>query len=239
MSRILGTDPLIYLLIFLGLLFTQISGFLLRQALLMPLLNALVLWPFLIWTLRHARVDVAVRLLIFWAVILFLGAVLAGRVFSASAQFAVPGSIEYNVQQLQWIRGDVTPVEDPGSWLPLLMRRTGVLLFGGALSAGLIPLITGARALAILGLWTANLFNAPHIIAVFLGIPLWTWVEAAAQILLGAVLAEPILTGDVNALLTPLRRRLLLMGLTGLGLAALIHAFLAPLNRALLHLLLF
>lgn len=227
--RILGADPLIYIALVVGLIITLAVGFVTEQKTMMPVLNALIVWPLLIWALRHARIDIALRLVVVWAAIIFIGSVVAGRVLGQMAQAAVPGSIEFNAEHMRWLTGSITSVAQPADWLPALMRRSGLLLAGSALSAGLIPLIAGARYLAILGLWTANLFNAPHLLAVPLGIPPWIWAEAVAQISLCVLLAEPIVTGDAQALITKNRRRLLLTGLISLALALLLQLLLPSL----------
>lgn len=232
MNRLLGTDPLVYLLLFVGTVFTLLAGYITEQRTLMPVFNALILWPILIWSLRHARIDIALRLIVFWAAIIFIASILAGRIMGQMAQAAVPGSIEYNAEQIHYLTGYVTPVQQPQEWLPAFARRSGLLIAGSAISAGLIPLIAGARYLAILGLWIANLFNTPSILAIPLGITPWTWAEIVAFVTLGAVLAEPIVTGEVHALLTFQRRRLLLLGLASLLLALVLHLLLPSLIQS-------
>lgn len=227
--RILGTDPLIYIGLVVGLLITLAVGFVTEQKTMMPVLNALIVWPLLIWALRHARIDIALRLVVIWAVVIFVGSVVAGRTLGQIAQAAVPGSIEFNAEHMRWLTGNITGVEQPANWLPDLGRRSGVLLAGSALSAGLIPLIAGARYLAILGLWTANLFDAPSLLAIPLGIPPWIWAETVAQISLGVLLAEPMVSGDAQALITKNRRRLLFTGLIALALALLLQLLLPSL----------
>lgn len=232
--RLLGTDPLIYLLLLAGLLFTSATGFITTQTRLMPLLNALILWPLLIWALRHARVDLALRLVVVWAAALLLISAAAGQVLGAQAQAAVPGSIEYNAAAMRWLTADAAP-PSPSEWLPGLLRRTGLLLAGGAVTAGLLPLVAGARSLAILGLWMANLLAIPNPLALLAGLPPWIVAEMAAQICLGVLVAEPIITGDPRGLLTAERRRLLGIGLIALALAFLLplllpHLFLSPLR---------
>ena len=232
MNRLLSTDPLVYLLLFVGTAFTLLAGYLTEQRTLMPVFNALILWPLLIWSLRHARIDVALRLIAFWAAIIFFASVFAGRALGEAAQAAVPGSIEYNAEQIHYLSGYVTPIQQPLTWLPAFVRRAGLLMAGSAISAGLIPLVAGARYLAILGLWIANLLNTPGIVALLLGIMPWTWAEIVAFATLGAVLAEPIVTGDVHALLTNQRRRLLMIGMAALLLALVLHLLLPPLIQA-------
>ncbi len=232
--RFFGTDPLIYLALLAGLIFTSAIGFLTAQARLMPLLNALMLWPLLVWALRHARIDLALRLAATWAAALLLISLVAGHMLGASAQAAAPGSIEFNAAAMRWLGGDAAPPAT-GEWLPGWMQRTGLLLAGGAATAGLLPLVAGARSLAILGLWLANLLALPHPLALLAGLPPWILAEIVAQLILGVLVAEPIVTGDARGLLAPPRRRLLILGLVAFTLAPLLrlllpHLFLSPLR---------
>lgn len=225
--RLFGTDPLLYLILLVGLAFSMFIGFIAQQRVLMPVASALILWPMLIWSLRHARIDVAVRLVAFWAAVIFVVAIVAGRVLGARALETVPGGVEYIANQMLWLTGRQSTVEGIGNWLPELARRSGLVLVGSAISAGLLPLIAAARWLAILGLWTANLFNAAHpFLAVPLSISPWTWAEIVAQGALLVVMAEPIVTGSVHSLLTRERSRLLLTGLIALFLAIALHLLL-------------
>ncbi|NOX62825.1 MAG: hypothetical protein GXP42_12895 [Chloroflexi bacterium] len=233
--RFLGTDPLVYFLILAGLLFTMTVGIIAEQRTLMPVLNALILWPFLIWSFRHARIDVAVRLIIFWSALIFLFALVATRLDERAARAAVPGSIEFGAEHMLWLAGSAAGVDQFSEWFPLFLRRTGVLLVGSAVSAGLIPLIVAAREMAILGIWTGNLLGASNLLVVIFGVPLWIWAEAAAWIAIGAVLAEPIVTGDIHAILTRDRLRLLLTGVAAWLLSFLLHLLWPPVMQSLLR----
>ncbi len=225
--RLFGTDPLLYLIVLGGLAFSMFIGFVAHQQMLMPVASALILWPLLIWSLRHARLDVAVRLVAFWAAVIFVVTIIAGRVLGGQALETVPGSLDYIANQMLWLTGQANTVEGASRWLPELARRTGLVLFGGAVSAGLLPLIAAARWLAILGLWTANLFNAAHPIgAVPLSIAPWTWAEMVAQVALLVVMSEPIVTGSVHGFLTRDRSRLLLTGLAALLVTIVLHLLL-------------
>ena len=133
--RILGADPLVYALLFLGVVFSLVIGYVTQQRTLMPVINALIMWPFLIWSLRHARIDLALRLVCFWAFVVFLGAVVAGRLLGQEALAVVPGSVEYNAQQMYWLTGHpAAAIDQPSAWLPPFLRRTGLMLAGSALT---------------------------------------------------------------------------------------------------------
>ncbi|MCP4168120.1 MAG: hypothetical protein GY759_19805 [Chloroflexi bacterium] len=233
--RIFGADPLVYLSMFIGLAFVLALGYVTQQVTMMPVFQGLILWPFLIWALRYARIGIAIRFVVFWAAVILLGSVVAGLVLEQSALAAVPGSLEFNAENMRWWTGNVTTVQQPQAWLPPFLGRTGLSLAGGALTAGLVPAIAGARSLAMLGLWIATLFGAPSVLALPLAIPLWTWAELLGQIVIVVVVAEPIVTGDVDALLTYRRKRLLLIGFAALGVALLAHLMLPTLLQPLLQ----
>jgi hypothetical protein len=234
--RFFATDPLIYLVLVLGLLLVMGLGFLAQQQTMMPVLGGLIGWLFLLWALRHARPDVGLRIVGLWAVTVFVLSVVAGRLLDQQALAAVPGSLDYIADQMLWLTGESGAVEQPAVWVAGFARRAGLLLAGSVLSAGLVPLIVGARYLAILGLWTARLFDAPHPAAILFGLAPWIWAEIVAQVVLVVILAEPVVTGDVQALVQNGRRRLLVIGLIALALAAILHLmlpglFASPLRR--------
>lgn len=234
--RVLATDPLIYLVLVLGLLLVMSLGFLAQQQTMMPLLSGLIGWLFLVWALRHARPDVGLRIVGLWTVTVFLLSLVAGRLLDQGALAAVPGSLDYIASQMLWLTGQSGAVEQPAVWMAAFARRAGLLLAGSILSAGLIPLIAGARYVAILGLWVARLVDAPHPAAILFGLAPWIWAEVVAQVVLVVVLAEPLVTGNVQALLQDSRRRLLVIGLVALVLAAVLHWLLpgwipSPLRR--------
>lgn len=224
--RLFATDPLIYLILVLGLLLVIGLGFFAQQQTLMPVLSGLIGWLFLLWALRHARPDIGLRIVGVWAASVFLLSLVAGRLLDQQALAAVPGSLDYIAAQMLWLTGQSGAVEQPGVWLAAFARRAGLLLAGSILSAGLVPLIAGARYLAVLGLWMARLFDAPHPAAILFGLAPWVWAEVVAQVVLVVVLAEPLVTGDAQALVQGGRRRLLLIGLAALVLAAVLHLLL-------------
>ncbi|MCS7039835.1 MAG: hypothetical protein RMN24_12905 [Anaerolineae bacterium] len=221
--RLFATDPLIYLILVLGLLLVIGLGFFAQQQTLMPVLSGLIGWLFLLWALRHARPDIGLRIVGVWAATVFLLSLVAGRLLDQQALAAVPGSLDYIAAQMLWLTGQSGAVEQPGVWLAAFARRAGLLLAGSILSAGLVPLIAGARYLAVLGLWMARLFDAPRPAAILFGLAPWVWAEVVAQVVLVVVLAEPLVTGDAQALVQGGRRRLLLIGLVALVLAAVLH----------------
>lgn len=226
--RLFGADPILYITLAIGLALSMTLGFVTQQQTVMPVVGGLLVWPFLLWSLRHARVDVALRFVVFWAALVFLLSVVAGRVLGQmAAQTAVPGSTNFIASQMLWLSSQDGVREPMAAWLPAFVRRTGLLLVGGALTAGLAPLIVAARELSILGLWTANLFDAASPLAVIAGIPPWILAEIVAWAALGVFVAEPVITGSVHGLLTRDRGRLALTGLIALFLALLMH-FLLP-----------
>ncbi|MBX7236584.1 MAG: hypothetical protein K1X65_19540 [Caldilineales bacterium] len=228
--RLLAADPILYLALAVGLTLSMVIGFVTRQQTAMPVIGGLLVWPFLLWSLRHARVDVAVRFVVFWAALVFLISLVAGRALGQmEAQAAVPGSTQFIASQMLWLGGQGGASEPAASWLPAFLRRTGLLLAGGALTAGLLPLIVAARELSILGLWTANLLDAASPLAVVAGLPPWTLAEIVAWAALSVFMAEPLVTGNVHGLLTRDRRRLALTGLLALLLAFLLHLLLPSL----------
>lgn len=225
--RLLGADPFLYLILAAGLTLSMAMGFVTQQHTIMPLMGAMLVWPFLLWSLRHARIDVAVRFVVFWAAMVFVLSVAAGRILGPmAAQAAVPGSTHFIAGQMMWLSGQEALREPLAAWLPAFVRRVGFLLAGGALSAGLAPLVVAARELSILGLWTANLFDAASPLAVVAGLTPWTLAEIVAWVSLGVFVAEPVVTGNVHSLLTRDRGRLALTGLTALILALLLHLLL-------------
>ncbi|MCO6450535.1 MAG: hypothetical protein J5I90_07065 [Caldilineales bacterium] len=233
--RLLATDPIVYLLVLGGLLLSLGLGFVTQQAAMMPIINAIVLWPLLIWSFRRARIDVALRLILFWGLTIYLVTIVAGRVNLSWAQGAVPGSLDFNASHIMWLTGSESFTPQPEFWLAEQAKRTGILLAGSVISAGLIPLVVAARELAILGLWTANLFDAPSFLAPIVGTPPWILAEIIAWVGLGTPLAEPIVTGDVQSLLTRQRRRFLVIGAVALVLSVAFHWALPGVVQAIMR----
>ncbi len=225
--RLFGTDPLLYVALAAGLILSMAMGFLTQQQTVLPVAGGLLVWPFVLWSLRHARIDIALRFVVFWAALVFLFSLVASRILGPmAAQSAVPGSTNYIASQMFWLSSRDGASEPLAVWLTPFVRRTGLLLAGGALTAGLLPLIVAARELSILGLWTANLFDAASPLAVVAGIPPWILAEMVAWATLSVLVAEPLVTGSVHGLLTRDRRRLMLTGLAALILALILHLFL-------------
>ncbi len=75
--RLFGTDPLLYVALAAGLILSMAMGFLTQQQTVLPVAGGLLVWPFVLWSLRHARIDIALRFVVFWAALVFLFSLVA------------------------------------------------------------------------------------------------------------------------------------------------------------------
>lgn len=240
-------DPLVYPVIALGVALTTFLPVFLGQRLCLPLLNALVIFPFLVGALRTGRLRRGLSLAAFWAVCQAVAALLASFFMSARADFAVLNALELRTQLYTLV---ATGQSQPGFVvgipldLPQLALQALAVVGGSLVTAGLAGLFLDATTINATGYAAASLLREAGrpLPVLLLAWPVWTIVRLAGYLALGAALAEPLARGDPEGIglagWWQRRRRLIAVGaglvLLGILLQVVLTSAWADLLRRLL-----
>ncbi|MCS6844862.1 MAG: hypothetical protein NZ528_11175 [Caldilineales bacterium] len=240
-------DPLVYPVIALGVALTTALPVFLGQRLCLPLLNALVIFPFLVGALRTGRLRRGLRLAAFWAICQAAAALLASLFLSARADFAILNALELRTQLYTLVAtGQLQPgfVVGVPLDLPRLLLQALAVAGGSLATAGLAGLVLDAATINATSYAAASLLREAGrpLPALLLAWPLWTVLRLAGYLALGAALAEPLAAGDPEGIglagWWQRRRRLIAVGaglvLLGILLQLLLTSAWADLLRRLL-----
>lgn len=230
-------DPLVYPVIALGVALTTFLPVFLGQRLCLPLLNALVIFPFLVGALRTGRLRRGLRLAAFWAVCQTVAALLASFFLSSRADFAVLNALEMRTQLYTLV---ATGQSQPGFVvgipldLPRLALQALAVVGGSLVTAGLAGLFLDAVTINATSHAAASLLREAGrpLPALLLAWPVWTAVRLAGYLVLGAALAEPLAAGDPEGIglagWWQRRRRLIAVGVGLVLLGILLQVVLTP-----------
>ncbi len=234
-------DWIVYPSMGFGILVTTALPIFLEQRLCLPVLSALVLVPMFIWALREGRPRKAIQLGLFWAVVQSAVIVIATILVSQSASHAVLGGVEFRSEWLAWIANGSAVQRTPALALgqasvELMIYAAATFLTGSV--AGLIALTAAMDRFNFTAATLLTLAARPLLMLVSAW-PVWVIVRLVSYLIVGAVLAEPMvhLNLRIGFLIDWWRRRqrLLAIGLGLFALSLLLQLLLSPIYRWLLQ----
>ena len=196
---------------------------------LLPMLAPLTLYPEFAARVRREEYAGAWRLAIAWALLLFAGVVLLVATRPAAAGATILNGEAYRQEMFSWI---ATGAGREGDWRAFLPQH--LLHFAGFAvltwtSAGYLGLVLGAVLMDYMSYFVASYAIAagrPLLGLVAAWVP-WSVVRVAAFVLVGTVLARPLLTRRFWPF-AERERKLLWLGLAGIAADLLLKAAMAP-----------
>ncbi len=205
---------------------------------LLPLLGALVAYPFFVSSLRGGRPGEAAALMACWAVFLSLAAILATWAAPEVAAQVIWKGPEYAAEMMGWVRTGGGPEGSPSLYLPQHALHFAAFNAACLATAGLAALYMGAALLNYMNYYVAVLALEAEIpwMAASLGWPPWAVLRVAGFILVSIPLSRVLLRRAWGYRIRP-DDRYLRYYMWGLGLVLLdaaLKAVLAPHWRALL-----
>lgn len=219
----------------------SLAGLLLAPAWLVPVLDAVPAWIFMIAALRRGSRAGAIGLMLWWT--LWLGA--TAVTFTIVAPGQAGGSIlngpAYRDEMLAWISSGTGRESTPSSYIPQHILHAATFCAITLLTAGTLSLVMGAALMNYMSFYVGDLIgrcagSPAHATAVLLAWNPWSMARVASFVILGVVLAEPLLSRTRGSWPDPSgRRRWILIAVAGLVLDLLLKTLLAPLWPGLLR----
>jgi hypothetical protein len=208
-------DPVVYPVIALGVGLTTVMPVLLGQRFCLPLLNGLVIFPFLAWALRVGRPRRAMVLVLYWIVVQSAAMLVVSLLLTEQASLAILGALEFRTQWLAWIdHGAPVELAPAMAWLPQL-RELLIYALAAFVTGGLAALIFLAVALNTFNFTVATLIQqaASPVLLLLMAYPLWLVIRVLGYVVFAVFLAEPVAVLDLRpawwSAWWPKRRRLL------------------------------
>jgi len=172
-----------------------IAGYYSRLPWLLPLLQVIPAYPVLVRDLRAGKISRAVLRMLAWALVIALTVgVLAMRSPEAGAGSVLHGQA-YRDEMVRWVRTGVGAESTPSLFLPQHLLHVAVFALLSLATGSLLSLILGAVLMNYMSFYVGSLAGmARHPgIALLCGWPPWAILRVAAFVILGVVLAGPLL----------------------------------------------
>ncbi len=171
-------------------------GLLLGQPWLLPLLNAAPAWILMASRLRRGDRRGAVTAMLVWAAALAVFGTVAFTLWPHDPGALVLHGGEYRGEMFHWIRSGEGSEASPRLFLPQHLLHLVAFVVLSLASGSTISILLGAVLMNYMDYYVASLARAgaPGWAVVLLGWQPWALCRVAAFSILGAVLAEPLLS---------------------------------------------
>lgn len=191
----LVASPVLYLYLAAGVLIAAPLGLLLPGKAALPILQVAVAYPVMVSLLARGERGRAVACMLWWA--LWLGVVMVTTVTRApdAAARAVFHGPEYAGEMFHWIRTGDGAEGTPSRFIPQHLLHLGIFVVLSLATASLLSLLMGAVLMNYMSFYVGSLILASSDFrtAVLMGWHPWSILRVAAFVVLGVVLAEPLI----------------------------------------------
>ena len=205
---------------------------------LLPLLQVLPAYPVLIQDLKRRKISLAVLRMLVWALVI---AVTVGALsFQApeTGEAAVLHGRAYRDEMIRWVRTGVGEESMPSRFLPSHLLHAAVFAILSLATGSLLSLALGAILMNYMSFYVGSLLSLARNPGIILlcGWPPWSILRVIAFVILGVVLAGPVLRTVAGI---PFRwadrRGWILAAAAGLVLDASLKSLLAPVWSGILR----
>ena len=194
-NRLLAS-PWVFVYITVGVLIAVLLGLLMPGKIALPVLQVAAAYPVMYSLLAGGRRARAVCCMLWWA--LLLGVVMVTTVVrtpDASAHAILHGP-EYAVEMFHWIRTGDGAEGTPSRFIPQHLLHLGIFAVLSLATGSLLSLLMGAMLMNYMSFYVGSLILASKNfgMAVLMGWHPWSILRVAAFVVLGVVLAEPLIS---------------------------------------------
>ena len=161
----------------------------------MPLAAPLLLWPSFAPAARAGRYAHAVAAALVWAALLSAGIIVLTEAAPQVAGARIVHGERYRIEMFRWVETGVAKENEPARFVPEHLLHLSAFALLAWLSAGYLGLVLGAALLAYMSYFVGSFALSsghPWLGALVAWVP-WSVVRVVAYIVLGSVLARPLL----------------------------------------------
>jgi hypothetical protein len=199
---------------------------------LLPLAAPLTLYPAFARRVRERRYGAAWTLAMLWAALLSIGIIMLVMLRPALADRGILFGRVYRAEMAEWIRQGVGKEVSPSRFIPEHLLHLGAFVVLTLVSGGYLGLVLGAFLMAYMSYFVGSMAAAsaqPLTAGVLAWVP-WSVVRVMAFVLIGALLARPLLVRERRPSQWFGRREawLLALGAAGIATDLVMKTLLAP-----------
>lgn len=170
-------------------------GLLLGGGLLLPVLNTIPAYAAMVVLLRRGQRGLAVALMLAWAATLAVAATVAFAAWPEAPDAHVVNGPAYRDEMFHWIRTGEGREGRPAEFIPQHVLHLGAFVALSLATASAGSMVLGAALMNYMAFYVASLHRAgmDASTVTLLGWQPWALCRIAAFVVLGVVLAEPLL----------------------------------------------
>lgn len=210
-------------------------GFALESRWALPLLCAVPAYAVMLESLRRGLRGRAIGLMVWWALWMAISAIGLTLLWHARAETVVLNGTEYRDEMFAWLGTGTGRESTPSLFLPQHLLHASIFCALSLATGGAASILMGAVLMNYMSFYVGDLVlrcagRPSETLAIALAWNPWSMVRVVSFIILGVVLAEPLLKRFVPGGWPPTRgwRTWALLGAGGLLADVLLKALLAP-----------
>lgn len=204
---------------------------------LLPILNTLASFPFMVLALRRGDLRLAVTRMLLWALTMGVMATLIAYVRPSTADALFLRGQAYRTEMMAWVMTGQGAESTPSQFIPQQLTHAAVFSGLALATGGTAAMPMGAVLMNYMGTYVGGVGAASRrpAAAIFLAWHPWAVIRVVSFVIIGVVLSTPLLSrlGKFRVDRAAARRLLLMAG-AGLVLDIGLKAWLAPMWHELL-----
>ncbi len=163
---------------------------------LVPVLNTLASFPFMVAALRAGDVRLAVARMLLWAFCLGVCATLLSYWQPWRTDTLFLRGAAYRAEMFEWVLTGRGAESDPARFIPQHVLHAGVFVICALATGGLVAMMMGAALMNYMGHYVGSLAaaSAHPLVTAVLGWHPWAVVRIVSFVTLGVVLTMPVLS---------------------------------------------
>ncbi len=213
------------------------AGWTIGRPALVPVLNTLASFPFMVAALRRGDLRLAVARMLLWALTMAVCATLLAYVQPWQAGHVFANGATYRDEMFRWVLTGRGAESTPSQFIPIHLRDAVLFCVLTLLTGGIGSMPMGAVLMNFMGTYVGSLAAASSrpALTMVLGWHPWSVIRVVSFVVIGVVLSEPLLS-RMFRFSTDVRtsRRLLASAGAGLVIDIVMKALLAPAWQRLL-----
>jgi hypothetical protein len=204
---------------------------------LVPILNTLASYPFMVLALKRGDLRLAVARMLVWAATMGVAATVIAYARPAAADALFLRGQAYRTEMLAWVRTGQGAESTPSQFIPQQLTHAAVFTGLTLATGGAAAMPMGAVLMNYMGTYVGGLAGVSRrpVLTMILGWHPWAVIRVISFVIIGVVLSVPLLSKLARVRVDPaVARSLLIVAGTGLVVDIVLKALLAPAWQRLL-----
>jgi len=189
------SPPLVYFYLLLGTIASTLIGFALGNQFVLPVLQIAISYPVLYSLLSQKLRNRAFAAMLFWALCMGTVTVTASMQDLAQAGKSIIHGPAYVQEMFHWIQTGEGAEGNPIQFAPQHLLHFVLFAVLSLLTGSILSLLMGAMLMNYMSFYVASVIHASHdkLLAALMGWHPWSIIRVASFVLLGVILAEPMI----------------------------------------------